>query len=149
MRNITIVRRKYGLGGGCTLDVYAEERGTYDAVIDGVPCRYVGKLTDGGSLTFSIGENRTRIFVIQFLFSSFMHSEMTVISAGSTDLTLTGKWSAMITIATFFRFDQNDSEEARAYHKKLIRNNRLFILAVVGLIFSGCVVALCRFFANR
>ena len=89
-----------------------------DLVIDGVPCRLLGKLKNGEEGSFEIGEDAARVFVIGDKLSRSFCSDFYEIPAGSDDVVLSGVNRFNPATGNAFRFDGNASEEVVANRKK-------------------------------
>ena len=64
MRNLTIMRAKSVVACAATMKVYIEDPMCDDLTINGLPCRFLGKLKNGEVKTFQIDESAAKVFVI-------------------------------------------------------------------------------------
>ena len=144
MRNITVERQKSFVGSLGTFRVYVEDPNSTELVIRGVPCRKVGEVRNGEDTMFEVGDEETRIFVINGEMSKNYCVEMLRLPAGNTDVILTGKCRLNPFAGNAFRFDDNDTEEVKAMRKSGNRNGALvtvvsIIVAVIVAVGAGIV----------
>lgn len=117
MRNVTIERKKSFVGSLAKFRVFAEDAQAPDMMIQGVPCRKVGEMKNGETITFEVGEEATKLFVINGQASQEFCVELYPLPAGSTDVFLSGACKLNPSAGNAFRFDDNDSEEAQQVRK--------------------------------
>ena len=143
MRTITVERQKKFTGAAVKFNVYVEDHEQFDTTIGDVPCRMVGILKNGGSVSFPIGDEETRVFVTQA--NLVTNVETMRIPVGQSDLTLTGKLAGMGSGVAFW-FDNNDSEEVQERRKTAAKKGKkeliLSILLTAALIVGGVVARL-------
>lgn len=137
MRNITIDRRKSFVGSLGTFRVYAEDPAASEMIIRGVPCRKVGEMKNGEQTTFQLGDEETRLFVINGQASKNYCVEMYRLPAGNTDVFLGGVCKFNPAAGNAFRFDDNDSEEAKAVRKRGTKSGTL--ITVISIIVGALV----------
>ena len=137
MRNITIDRRKSFVGSLGTFRVYAEDPAASEMIIRGVPCRKVGEMKNGEQTTFQLGDEETRLFVINGQASKNYCVEMYRLPAGNTDAFLGGVCKFNPAAGNAFRFDDNDSEEAKAVRKRGTKSGTL--ITVISIIVGALV----------
>jgi len=83
MRNLTITRTKSFVGCLGTMKVYIEDVMGGELNINGFPCRKLGKLKNGATVTFEIPDTATRIYVIADRLSISFCNEFYPIPAGT------------------------------------------------------------------
>ncbi len=118
MREVTIKRHKVFTGCLAKVKVYIEDEQAAELEICGIPCRKLGELKNGEEKTFSVTEDAVRIFVIGDKISKNFCVECYPLEAGQDAVCLSGKNKFNLINGNAFRFDNNESEEARQYRKK-------------------------------
>lgn len=145
MRNLTIKRAKRFVGCAGVMKVYIEDPGANDTTINGVTCRFLGKLKNGEEKTFSVSENAARIFVIADQLSKGFCNEYYPLPEGSQDVTLTGKNHFNPAAGNPFRFDGVTDPDVMENRKKGAKKGLAILIAaiivgvVVGGIFGGMI----------
>lgn len=117
MRNVTIERKKSFVGSLAKFRVFIEDAQAPDMMIQSVPCRKVGEMKNGETITFEVSEEATKIFVINGQTSQEFCVELYPLPAGSTDVYLSGVCKLNPSAGNAFRFDDNDSDEAQQVRK--------------------------------
>lgn len=138
MRNVTIERKKSFVGSLAKFRVFAEDAQAPDMMIQGVPCRKVGEMKNGETITFEVGEEATKLFVINGQASQEFCVELYPLPAGNTDVYLSGACKLNPSAGNAFRFDDNDSEEAQQLRKGSKKSGTLITIISVLL---GILVA--------
>jgi len=138
MRNVTIERKKSFVGSLAKFRVFVEDAEHPDMMIQGVPCRKVGEMKNGGTATFEVGDEATKIFVINGQASQEFCAELYPLPAGTTDVYLSGACKLNPSAGNAFRFDDNDSEEAQQVRKSSKKSGVLITIISVLL---GILVA--------
>ena len=118
MRSITIQRRKTFVGCLMKVKVYIEDPTNPELTISGKPCRLLGKIKNGETVTFPIPETASTIFVIGDKASRNYSSEMLPIAEGSHDIFVSGKITYNTIQGNPFRFDGITGEETEAHRQK-------------------------------
>lgn len=138
MRNITIERQKSFVASLAGFRVYAEDPDSTEMIIRGVPCRKVGELANGGETTFELGDEETRLFVINGQMSKNYCVEMLRLPAGNADVLLSGKCRFNPFSGNAFRFDDNDTEEVKAMRKSGSKTGALVTVVsiIVGILLA-------------
>lgn len=133
MRNLTITRTKSFVGCLGKMKVYIEDP-CGDTTISGVVCRKLGDLKNGETVTFPIGEEAARIYVIADQMSRNYSNDCYPLEAGTEDVVLTGKNHFNPGAGNPFRFDGVTDETVLANRKKGGRKGILIIViaAIVG-----------------
>ena len=145
MRNITVERRKSFVASLGTFRVFVEDSTATDMVIKGVPCRKVGELKNGDETTFELGDEATRIFVVNGEASKNYCVEMYPLPAGTGDVLLSGQCKLNPAAGNAFRFDDNDSEEAKAVRKNGTKKGALVtVVSIIVGILVGVVFGVAR-----
>lgn len=131
MRNLTIERRKRFVASLAKMYVYLEDAEAGDIDINGVRCRKVGALANGGSLVFPIGNEAVRVYVSSKALARGMYAELYEVPAGEYDMTLTGQNIYSPASGNPFRFDNNQSEGAGQLRKRRKRFGWIYIAVCV------------------
>jgi hypothetical protein len=149
MRNITIERMKSGVASLGTYRVYIEDPSSPQLRITDVPCRQIGELKNGETATFAVGNGEARLFVIAGNSSRNYCVDMVRIPAGTEDLRFSGKAKFDLFTGNAFRFDNNDTDEVRALHKKAKGKGAVAFLIPVVLAFAIAFAASYYLFSRR
>lgn len=118
MRNLTITRTKRFVACLGKMKVYIEDPMGGDTVISGVNCRKLGDLKNGETITFPIGEEAARVYVIADQMSKNYSNDYYPLEAGTEDVVLTGKNHFNPGAGNPFRFDGVTDETVLANRKK-------------------------------
>ena len=140
MRNLTIERRKTFVGCAMKMKVYIEDPGANDTTINGVTCRFLGKLKNGEEKSFLIDEREAKVFVIADSLSKGFCNDYYQIPAGDEDISLSGKNLFNPATGNAFRFDNNNSADVAASRRK--GENKGVVVLIVSLII-GAIVGMC------
>lgn len=134
MRNLTITRTKSFVGCLGKMKVYIEDPMGGDTVISGVNCRKLGTLKNGETVTFPIGCEAARVYVIADQISRNYSNDCYPLEAGTEDVTLTGKNHFNPGAGNPFRFDGVTDRAVLASRKKgsLLGIAIIVIAAIVG-----------------
>ena len=138
MRKLTIRREKtLTLSGKFCVAVADAENPDFE--INGTPTRMLGKLPNGEEASFEIPETETRVYVFETKRSREYTYDMYRVPAGYGDVVLSGRADFNPATSASFRFDGNDTDEARVNRaeadekaKKAFRKNRI-LGAVIGV----------------
>lgn len=131
MRNLTIKRNKSFVGCAGKDKVYIRDEQAAELTIDGVPCRKLGELKNGKQVTFQIGDEEQKIFVIADKLSKEYCNASVTIPAGQEDVFYSGKHHFVLG-SNPFRFDGVQAPEQTARQKKMGRTGTIvFIVAVI------------------
>lgn len=144
MRKLTICRRKTFVGCAGTLKVYvADDSGVNDLTIEGLPCRFLGKLKNGKTETFEIGNGAARVYCVFDKLSAGYCNDVYVIPEGEEDVSLSGKCKFNPVGGNPFLFDGNDHPDAMKNRNKNSKKSLWIFLAfiVVGFVL-GLTIAL-------
>ncbi len=139
MRNITIKREKRFVASLVAMKVYMEDQANAELMISGIPCREVGKIKNGGELTFEAPENAVKLFVIGDKLSKEFCSDVYQLEDGSEDVFLTGKNVFHPVLGNPFRFAGNDTPTSIKNRKKGSKIGWLIILiaAIIGAVIGS------------
>ena len=137
MRNLTITRTKSFVGCLGTMKVYIEDVMGGKLNINGFPCRKLGKLKNGATVTFEIPDTATRIYVIADRLSVSFCNEFYPIPAGTEDIVLTGKNHYNPANGHAFLFDGVTDEAVLANRKK--SSHKGLIVLIVALIIGFAI----------
>ena len=118
MRNLTITRTKRFVACLGKMKVYIEDPMGGNTVISGVNCRKLGDLKNGETITFPIGEEAARVYVIADQMSKNYSNDCYPLEAGTEDVVLTGKNHFNPGAGNPFRFDGVTDETVLANRKK-------------------------------
>ena len=129
MRNLTITRRKRFVASLGTMMVYIEDPASEELHINGIPCRKLGNLRNGETVTFPIGTEARKVFVIGDKLSRNLSNEFFPIPAGETDVSLSGENKLNPGAGNPFCFDGISDETVMANRKK--RSARGILILVV------------------
>ena len=138
MRKLTIRRDKTATLSSAFYVSIADDGGK-DLTINETPCRLLGRLPNGGEVVFDIPETETRVYVFETKRSREYTYDMYRVPAGTDDVLLTGRSYFNPATSSSFRFDNNDTGEARMNReeadekaKKAFKRNRI-LGAVIGV----------------
>ena len=134
MRNLTIKREKSFVGCLTKARIYVYDEELGDTKINGDLCYKLGELKNGQEASFIIGDEETKIYVIQDKFSKNMCNEMYIIPAGYEDIYLMGECKYNPFAGNNFRFHGVTDERVLANRKKVSKKFGVFlaICCVVG-----------------
>ncbi len=137
MRTLSITRAKSFVACLGTFKVYIEDA-QGDTIINGTSCRQLGKLKNGETQTFEIGEGEARVYVIADQLSKNYCNEYTTVPAGTESISLSGGAKLNPATGNAFRFDGVTDEAVLANRKKGSRKGLvvLIIAIIIGLIFG-------------
>lgn len=142
MRLLTISRAKSFTLSGRFYAAIGDDNG--DIKINGVPCRIVGRLKNGGELSFEIPDGEVCVYVFETKHSREYTYDMYRVPAGEDDVTLTGSSYFNAATSSSFRFDNNETDEAVGNREKAaakavgaLARNRL-----IGLMIGAAVILL-------
>ena len=141
MRKLTIQRGKSYVGCLAKLKVYIEDPYFSDLTINGTPCHKLGEIKNGETVTFDIGDNPARVYVIADKLSKNMWNEFYNIPGGFEDVYLSGKCYYNPAIGNPFKFDNNTGADVVANRKK---NKKLGILIFILCIVFGIILGVFR-----
>ncbi len=136
MRTLTIKRTKSFVGCLAKMKIYIEDPTSQDLTIHHVPCRKIGTIKNGEEVSFEIGEQAMKIFVIADKFSRNYCNEFYQLTEGSEDVFLSGKNQFNPAVGNAFRFDNNDNAEVITNRKKGLHIGILIMIlsVVIGFI---------------
>ena len=137
MRNLTITRTKSFVGCLGKMKVYIEDPMDGDTVISGVNCRKLGDLKNGETVTFPIGEEAARVYVIADQMSRNYSNDCYPLEAGTEDVVLTGKNHFNPGAGNPFRFDGVTDETVLANRKK---GGRMGIVVLILAAIFGAIM---------
>ncbi len=135
MRNLTIRRKKRFVACLAKMKVYIEDNESGNFFINSIPCRKLGDLKNGEEKTFTISNNKARVFVIADSLSKGYCNEFYSIPEGEEDVVLSGKNCFNLASGNAFRFDNVTDEEVLNNRKKGTKKGIivLAVSAVIGL----------------
>lgn len=136
MRNVTIRREKRVAGCAAKLKVYLEDP-QGDLKINDVPCRLLGKIKNGETVTFAIGNAAARLYVIADRLSRNYCNDYYPIPEGEEDLFLSGKTCLNFLSGNAFRFD-GIADAAVVKNRKRGRTIGLVVL-IAALLIGFCL----------
>jgi hypothetical protein len=141
MRNLTITRTKSFVGCLGKMKVYIEDPMGGDTVISGVNCRKLGDLKNGETVTFPIGGEAARVYVIADQMSKNYSNDYYPLEAGTEDVVLTGKNHFNPGAGNPFRFDGVTDETVLANRKKGGRKG--IVVLILAAIFGAIMGRSC------
>lgn len=136
MRTLTITRHKSFVGCAVKDKVYIEDPQAPELTINGVPCRKLGDLKNGATVTFEIDEAQRKIFLIVDKLSKEYCNASVTIPAGEESVSFSGKHHFVFG-SNPFRFDGVELTEEEKKQQKKNGNKGLVIMIVavcVGLL---------------
>ncbi len=134
MRNLTIKREKTFASSLIKMKIYIEDYETRDITINGIPCRKLGKVKNGESVTFQIENQPAKVFVISDKLSKGFSNDFYQLDGGEEDIFLSGENRYNPLSGNAFRFHNNDNPEALKNRKK---GNRKGILVLIAALIVG------------
>ncbi len=143
MRRVYLTREKSFAACLATLNVYIEDREKGELVISGVPCKQVCKIKNGETVSFPVGNEALKVFVIADVLSKKLSSDYYQIPAGENDIEISGKNIINPGIGNPFRFHGVTDEDVLADRKSANRRGVfLTVVAVVIGIMIGVVLTM-------
>ncbi len=126
MRKLTIKREKSFIGSLGIMKVYIEDQTSDELTMTvetengpvKVSCRKLGEIKNGEEVSFDIGEDAARIFVIADKLSKDYCNECYQLPMGSEDIYLTGRNRFNPAAGNAFRFDGNENAITLKSRKK-------------------------------
>lgn len=112
MRNLTVQRNKSFIGSLVKVNLYIEDQSGTDANFDGTPCRYLGSLKNGESISFPIEDGTQKIFATHVADKKKNLYDYFKIPEGSEDWCISGKFQSAF--GNMFVFDNVTDEEILA-----------------------------------
>ena len=136
MRNLTIKREKSFVGCLTKARVYICDELTGDTKINGEKCYKLGELKNGEEKTFAIGDEETKIYVIQDKISKNMCNELCYIPAGFENVYLMGECKYNPIGGNNFRFHGMTDPRVLANRKKSSKKFGVFLVfcLILGLV---------------
>ena len=139
MRYLTIRREKSFVGCLVKSHVYIEDPYYGDTTIGGVRCRKLGDLKNGTEVTFTIGDEAARVYVICDKLSKNYCNDFFPVPAGDFNVLLVGKHEYNPAAGNAFRFYGNDHPDAVENRK---RGSRVGLTVLIVAIVIGFLVGL-------
>ena len=133
MRHVYLTREKSIAACLATLNVYIEVAENSEITIGGVPCRRVSTIKNGETVSFPIGNEAVKVFVIADTISKEYCKDYYQIPAGENDIEIGGKNILNPGIGNPFRFNGVTDEDAFAERKSAGRKG-VFVTAFALLI---------------
>ncbi len=142
MRNLTITRTKTFVGCAMSLKVYIEDPFGTDptaatTTINGVMCRLLGKIKNGATETYEIGNEAGRVYVIADKLSKSYCNEFYPLPAGEEDISLSGRPRFNPATGNAFRFDGVVDPEVLANRKRGVGKGTLVLIIAMVVGFVG------------
>lgn len=132
MRTLTILRRKSFVACAAKMKLYIEDHECGSLMIGGVPCRLLGTLKNGEEVSFEIGFDAAKLFVVGDKLTRNLFNECYPLPEGTDDLHLSGKNHYNPSVGNPFFFDGVSDPEVLAKRKKQGRNGlRIIVLAAI------------------
>lgn len=136
MRGLTIKREKSFVGCLAKARVYVHDELAGDTKINGDKCYKLGELKNGEEKTFPIGDEETKIYVVQDKLSMKLTNEVCYIPAGVENVYLMGEFKFNPFGGNGFRFHGMTDPRVIANRKK---SNKKFIVYFVICFIIGIV----------
>ena len=142
MRQLTITRNKSFVACLGTYKVYIEDQFCCEQIINNIPCRKLGELKNGGTLSVVIPDNPAKVFVIADTLSKGYCNDFYNLPAGDQDIFLTGKAKYSPSAGNPFRFDGVTDPEVLEARKKSGKKSWIVLICalVVGFIIGFAIV---------
>ena len=145
MRTLSITRIKSFVGCAAPLQIYIEDYEAPEMTILDTPCRKLGKIKNGQTVSFEVTEQAAKVFVIADKLSKNYCNEYYPLPAGMNPVTLTGKCKYNPASGNAFRFDGVTDEAVLANRRKGNNKGLLVLLAAVAVgLVIGIVGGLAR-----
>ena len=139
MRNLTIKRTKSFVGCIIKMKVYIEDPASNEITINNVPCRKLGTLKNGETVTFQIDNNQAKIFVIADKISKEYCNDFYTIPEGEDDISISGKNHFNPSAGNAFLFDGIHNDEIL---EKRNKNKKKGLVIFIAAIFLGVIIGL-------
>lgn len=142
MRYLAITRKKTFVASLIKMKVYIEDESNELTIAD-VPCKKLGEIKNGETVTFEIDEHEAKIFVIADTLSKGYCSEFYQLPDGFEDIHLVGQNKFNMARGNAFVFENNETEESVAHRKKgfWVGLAVVIVAAIVGAV-AGVAIAL-------
>lgn len=138
MRHLTITRRKTFVASLSTAKVYvADNSGVNDLTIEGLPCRFLGKIKNGKTAQFEIGNEAVRVYVVFGKLSANYCNDVYIVPEGEEDLFLSGICEFNPVTGNAFRFDGTPHPETVANRNK---STKVGIIVLVVAVVVGFII---------
>lgn len=141
MRKLYITRKDSLAGCLQKLHIYISDFENSELDICDIPCRKIGEIKNGESVTLEIDNDSNRIFVIADKKSRNLCCDSIHIEKGSSDIKLTGKCKFNPGRLNAFNFDGEPDEMAKRYRENGNRNGSL-LLAGIAIVAATVAVVL-------
>ena len=139
MRYLTVRREKSFVACLVKSHVYIEDPYYGDTTIGGVRCRKLGDLKNGSEMTFTIGDEAARVYVICDKLSKDFCNDFFLVPAGNFNVLLVGKHEMNPISGNAFRFYGNDHPEAQQNRK---RGGRIGLIVLIVAVVVGFLIGL-------
>ncbi len=130
MRKLTVRRNKAFAASAAVMHVFIEDHEQGTMLVNKIPCRRLGMLTNNSEQSFEIDDRSRRLFVVQNPTSKSTYQEAYAIPEGSDDVYVSGR-NYFRGLGNPFYFDNNPDAEVVKKRKKSIA---LTWAAFVGII---------------
>lgn len=137
MRNLTVQRNKSFIGAIVKVNLYIEDPNGTDANFDGTPCRYLGSLKNGESISFPIEDGTQKIFATHVADKKKTFYDYFKIPEGSEDWYISGKFQS--SFGNMFVFDNVTDEEILA--NRAAKSKKSWLTRIVAIA-VGLVIGL-------
>lgn len=141
MRKLYITRKDSLAGCLQKLHIYISDFENSELDICDIPCRKIGEIKNGESVTLEIDNDSNRIFVIADKKSRNLCCDSIHIEKGNSDIKLTGKCKFNPGRLNAFNFDGEPDEMAKRYRENGNRNGSL-LLAGIAIVTATVAVVL-------
>ncbi|MDE6868826.1 MAG: hypothetical protein K2J83_06785 [Clostridia bacterium] len=141
MRKLTVIRRKSHVSCLAGIKIYIQDPDG-DTRINGVNCKFLGKLKNGQSATFEIGNESLKLFAIYDELSKDFCQNYYTVPAGESNLVVSGAPQLDSLRGNPFYFD--GVTDIALLEERKSNKKKTFILTISGFIvaLTGVVIAM-------
>ena len=147
MRTLTFKREKTFVGSAGKLNVYIEDP-IGETEIQGRNCHFLGKVKNGETAQFQIGDGAARLYVIADQLSKTICCDFYQIPEGSEDVAVSGKCKFNPATGNAFRFNGNEGNAEAMLERKKSGKKGLVVL-IVAILIGLAIGFLFSFFVCR
>ncbi|MGM9642645.1 MAG: hypothetical protein ACI3XI_05485 [Eubacteriales bacterium] len=137
MRKVYLTRDKSFVGCASKLCVWVEDKAAGKVNINETPCRLVGYIKNGETVSFEIGNEATEVYITAVKASRHFRNDCCIVPEGDTDLKISGKRVFDHENGNPFRFHRPGDKEKR---KSRYSTRFKVIVAVAAPVVIGIVL---------
>lgn len=151
MRKLTIERRRANVSSLIRSYVYLEDPTKPDAVIDGRPCRLLGTVKNGETVTFEIPSGGAMLFITEKnKLSHKLCTEALPLFPGDEDIFLSGAYIMLQSLVSVFCLDGVTNEVTDARRALNCRNStKFFTTAMLTTIVVSVILGVLLFLVDE